>query len=116
MADQARDQLLFSYGALNSAELQLQAFGRVIDGEVDHLPGYTADYTEIEDTRFADLTGLTVHPMLRRTGNPMDKVFGRLLPLTEQELDALDQFQVSLFRRASVVLGSGRTAWIYVPA
>ncbi len=113
MAD-APDQLLFSYAALQSAELQLDTFGRILDWEPDVLPGYTADYVEIEDSRFTDLTGMTVHPRLRATHNPIDKVIGRAMWVTEAELDAADQFEASMFRRKRVELASGRSAWVYV--
>ncbi|GAA2007112.1 gamma-glutamylcyclotransferase family protein [Microbacterium ulmi] len=110
------DQLLFSYGALQNPHLQLATFGRVVESEPDILPGYTADYVEVPDGRFTDLTGLTVHPQLRATGNARDKVIGRVLQLTEAELDAADQFEVSMYRRTPVTLASGRGAWVYVSA
>ena len=36
--------------------------------------------------------------------------------MTEAELDASDEYEVSLYRRAAVMLASGRTAWVYVSA
>ena len=41
-------QLLFTYGTLQHAEVQLDTFGRLVAGEPDALPGYTVDYVEIE--------------------------------------------------------------------
>jgi gamma-glutamylcyclotransferase (GGCT)/AIG2-like uncharacterized protein YtfP len=43
-------------------------------------------------------------------------VFGRVLRVTPEELDAADEYEVSLYRRASVVLASGIRAWVYVAA
>lgn len=108
------DQLLFSYGTLQYAEVQLDTFGRLVAGEADTLPGYTIDYAEIEDQRVVDVSGHSVHPVLRATGNPVDKVVGRVLHLTAEELDAADEYEVSLYRRVSVPLTSGRVAWVYV--
>ncbi|WP_194411058.1 gamma-glutamylcyclotransferase family protein [Microbacterium cremeum] len=108
------DHLLFSYGTLQRPEVQLDTFGRLLDGDDDVLPGYTVDYAEIEDQRVVDLSGLSVHPVVRETGNPLDKVVGRVLRVTEDELDAADEYEVTLYRRTSVVLASGRTAWVYV--
>ena len=108
--------LLFSYGTLQHPDVQLDTFGRLLDGEDDVLPGYTVDYAEIEDPRVVDLSGLSVHPIVRATGNPLDKVVGRALHVTEDELEASDEYEVALYRRASVVLASGRTAWVYVSA
>ena len=112
----AADQLLFSYGTLQQPEVQLDTFGRLLEAEDDVLPGYTVDYAEIEDTRVVDLSGLSVHPVVRETGNALDKVVGRVLWVTEDELDASDEYEVALYRRVSVVLASGRRAWAYVSA
>jgi hypothetical protein len=108
------DQLLFSYGTLQHPDVQLDTFGRLIEGESDVLPGYTVDYAEIEDRRVVDLSGLAVHPVVRATGSAHDMVVGQALWLTADELDAADQYEVSLYVRESVTLASGREAWVYV--
>ena len=113
---EAADELLFSYGTLQQPEVQLDTFGRLLDGDDDILPGYTVDYAEIEDPRVADLSGLSVHPIVRATGNPRDKVTGRALHVTEDELEAADEYEVELYRRVAATLASGRTAWVYVSA
>lgn len=110
----AADELLFSYGTLQQPDVQLDTFGRLLDGENDILPGYTVDYAEIADRRIVEVSGTDVHPIVRHTGNPLDKVVGMVLWVTEDELEAADEYEVSLYRRASVVLASGRTAWVYV--
>jgi hypothetical protein len=110
----AADQLLFSYGTLQIPEVQLDTFGRLVESEDDVLPGYTVDYAEIEDARVADLSGHSVHPIVRPTGNPLDKVVGKVLWVTEDELDASDEYEVALYRRVSVTLASKRAAWVYV--
>lgn len=108
------EQLLFSYGTLQLADVQLDTFGRLLEGFDDVLPGYTVDYAEIDDPRVVDLSGADVHPIVRHTGNPLDKVVGKALWVTEDELDASDEYEVSLYRRISVTLASGRDAWVYV--
>ena len=113
MAD-SPEQLLFSYGTLQDPEVQLDTFGRLLTVEDDILPGYTVDYAEIDDPRDADGSGLSVHPVVRATGNPLDKVLGKVLWVSENELDAADEFQVELYRRVEVHLASGRAAWVYV--
>ena len=107
-------QYLFSYGTLQHPDVQLDTFGRLVDGADDALPGYTVDYAEIADPRVVDLSGLTVHPIVRETGNPLDKVVGRVLRVTDDEIDAADEYEVALYRRISVVLASGLSAWVYV--
>lgn len=112
----APDQLLFSYGTLQNPEVQLDTFGRLVAGEDDALPGFTVDYAEIDDPRVVDLSGHSVHPIVRPTGNALDKVTGRVLWVTEDELDAADEYEVELYRRIEVTLQSGRAAWVYVSA
>lgn len=108
------EELLFTYGTLQFSEVQLDTFGRIVPGEPDVLPGYTIEYVEIEDLRVVEVSGLSAHPVLRHTGRAVDKVVGRVLHLTGDELDAADEYEVSLYRRISVLLASGRTAWVYV--
>lgn len=112
----AADQLLFSYGTLQQPDVQLDTFGRLVPSEDDVLAGYTVDYAEIEDHRVVDLSGVSVHPIVRETGNPLDKVVGKTLRVTEAELEASDEYEVSLYRRVQVTLASGRAAWVYVSA
>ncbi|WP_298743878.1 gamma-glutamylcyclotransferase family protein [uncultured Microbacterium sp.] len=114
MSEGPGDQLLFTYGTLQFAEVQLDTFGRIVAGESDTLPGYTIDYTEITDQRVVDVSGLSVHPVIRHTGNPVDKVVGKVLHVTLDEIDAADEYEVQLYRRERVMLGSGRAAWVYV--
>ena len=108
------DQLLFTYGTLQHAEVQLDTFGRLLAGERDALRGYTIDYAEIDDARVAEVSGLSVHPILRRTGNAIDTVVGTVVHITSDELDAADEYEVALYRRIAVTLASGRQAWVYV--
>jgi len=108
------DQLLFSYGTLQNPEVQLDTFGRLLADEDDALPGFTVDYAEIDDPRVVDLSGNSVHPIVRPTGNTLDKVTGKVLWVTENELDAADEYEVELYRRVEVSLQSGRAAWVYV--
>jgi hypothetical protein len=114
VSDASATEALFSYGTLRYPAVQHDTFGRLIDGDDDVLPGYTIDYTEIDDPRVVEVSGESVHPVLRHTANPLDKVVGRVLLLTEDELDAADEYEVSLYRRVAVALASGRTAWVYV--
>jgi hypothetical protein len=55
-----------------------------------------------------------VTPVVRATGNRLDRVPGRVLHLTEEEVEAVDEYQVELYRRERVMLSSGHAAWVYV--
>lgn len=105
---------MFTYGTLQQPEVQLDTFGRVIDGDPDVLPGFTIDYVDIDDPHVVALSGTSTHPILRATGNALDKVVGLTLRLTPDELDAADEYEVDHYRRVEVTLGSGARAWVYV--
>ncbi len=110
------DQLLFTYGTLQYPDVQLGTFGRLVESEPDAIERYTIDYVEIPDERVVELSGAAVHPIVRATGDPRDKVTGAVLRITESELMAADEYEVALYRRIAVPLISGREAWLYVPA
>lgn len=114
VSDGSGTESLFTYGTLQLPDVQLDTFGHRVDGDDDALAGYRLDWTDISDAHVAALSGLDRHPILRRTDDPRDRVFGRVLRLTPDELDAADEYEVSLYRRASVVLVSGIRAWVYV--
>lgn len=116
MTDAPVDQLLFTYGTLQQPDVQLDTFGRLVAGEPDWLPGYTVTYADIEDRRVVDVSGLSRHPVVRATGNRLDRVPGQVLQVTEEEIEAADEYEVALYRREAVRLASGRTAWVYVSA
>lgn len=114
--DDVPAHLLFSYGTLQLPAVQLDTFGRLIESDDDVLPGYTVDYADVGDARVVDISGQATHPIVRATGNALDKVTGRVLVVSQDELDAADEYEVALYRRVPAVLGSGRTAWVYVSA
>jgi hypothetical protein len=110
------DELLFAYGALQRADIQLDTFGRRVAAQDDVLTGYSRMYTDVPDHRIDTVAGPAVLPVLRRTGSALDKVVGVVLALTPDELDAADEYQPALYRRIIVTLDSGRRAWLYVDA
>lgn len=114
MSEEPGDILLFSYGTLRQPGVQLDTFGRLLEGEDDVLPGYTIDYIDITDPRVVAVSENAVHPIVRATGDPRDKVVGAALRVREDELEAADEYEVSDYRRVGVTLASGRFAWVYV--
>lgn len=108
--------LLFSYGTLRQANVQMASFGRLLEGTPDALPGYASVLTEITDPNVVATSGLKFHPIVVATGNPADEVPGMLFAITEAELAAADTYEVSDYKRIAVVLKSGKRAWVYVKA
>ncbi len=116
VSDASDMESLFTYGTLQLPDVQLDTFGHRVEGAEDALAGYRLEWTDIADDHVAQLSGHDRHPILRRTDDARDRVFGRVLLLTPEELDAADEYEVSLYRRASVVLVSGVRAWVYLAA
>src|ERR1700759_2702653 len=107
-------QLLFSYGTLRQHDVQLATCGRELEGYVDAIIGYDLDYVTITDPHVLATSGSDRHPILRPTDRPGAHVDGTVLAINEADLAAADHYEVDDYRRISVPLGSGATAWVYV--
>lgn len=115
-SDVTQMQLLFSYGTLQFKQVQIRTFGRELIGRDDVLSGYCLDSVKIEDPDVVDASGKSVHPIIRYTGAESDRVNGRILSLTDQELKHADAYEVDAYKRIHVTLVSGKTAWAFVEA
>lgn len=110
------DVLLFSYGTLRDPAVQKANFGRLLEGEDDALPGWETALVEITDPRVLAESGLTHHPIVRRSSDPGSAVSGTVFRITAEELAAADDYEVSDYARMRARLASGRLAWVYVAA
>lgn len=106
-------QRLFSYGTLQQKNVQLANFGRELKGQPDKLPKYRVDKILITDKRVLRESGQSVHPILKYTGNPQDRVMGTVFELTTEELMQADDYEVDDYQRIEATLESGITCWIY---
>jgi gamma-glutamylcyclotransferase (GGCT)/AIG2-like uncharacterized protein YtfP len=107
---------LFSYGTLQLERVQLETFGRLLYGTADALPGYKMESVEIKDADVLAKSALAFHPIAIPTGNNDDKIDGVVFEITAEELAHADAYEVSSYKRISVTLESGKTAWTYVSA
>jgi gamma-glutamylcyclotransferase (GGCT)/AIG2-like uncharacterized protein YtfP len=107
---------LFSYGTLQLEAVQLATFGRLLNGQPDHLPGYALSQLKIQDAAVVATSGKTHHPIVVRTGHARDRVEGTVLLITADELAHADAYEVKEYRRDRVALASGISAWVYVDA
>jgi gamma-glutamylcyclotransferase (GGCT)/AIG2-like uncharacterized protein YtfP len=107
---------LFSYGTLQQANVQLSTFGRLLNGSADTLPGYIVGELVITDPAVLAVSGKAIHPILRFTGKPTDRVNGSVFELSAEELIQADSYEVADYQRQVATLGSGITAWIYAAA
>jgi hypothetical protein len=106
-------ELLFSYGTLQQPEVQLATFGREVPGRRDAIVGHELDWITITDPHVIATSGSDRHPMLRPTDRVNAHVDGMALAISEAELAAADEYEVDDYRRISVPLRSGATAWVY---
>ncbi|RDI97528.1 gamma-glutamylcyclotransferase [Dyella solisilvae] len=111
-----RCELLFSYGTLQLERVQLESFGRLLDGEDDAMPGYRRTMVEITDPDVLRKSGERFHPIVAPSDNPADEVAGKVFRITAAELAAADRYEVSDYKRVTVRLRSGRKAWVYIQA
>jgi gamma-glutamylcyclotransferase (GGCT)/AIG2-like uncharacterized protein YtfP len=107
---------LFSYGTLQDSKVQLETFGRTLQGQKDVLHGYRLSFIEIEDEAVVATSGLTHHPIISHSGNPDDAIEGAVFVLTAAELEQADAYEAEDYQRVKVVLQSGDSAWVYVKA
>ena len=115
MSDE-RTVLLFSYGTLQRDEVQLSSFGRLLDGEDDAMVGYRQGTVEITDPEIIRVSGTRFHLVVEASDNPDDVVNGKVFRITEAELKAADEYEVSDYKRIHVQLRSGNAAWVYARA
>lgn len=106
-------QRVFSYGTLRLPAVQIALFGREVATTADTLPGWRLDWVAITDPDVIATSGSDRHPILR-PGDPADVVDGACLAIEDAELPAVDDYEVSDYRRIEVTLASGASAWVYV--
>jgi gamma-glutamylcyclotransferase (GGCT)/AIG2-like uncharacterized protein YtfP len=105
---------LFTYGTLQLEEVQLDTFGRRLQGRPDVLIGYRLTTITIEDEDFVVKSGTAEHRNLQFTGNASDFVEGTVFSVTMEELEESDAYEPEGYERVLVQLKSGTNAWIYL--
>jgi hypothetical protein len=116
MASQLDPVLLFSYGTLQLRPVQQAIYGRLLDGRKDALAGYRLEPLPIENAEVVRVSGLRVHTIACRTGDPADRIAGMVFALTPAELQLTDAYEVDAYGRIEVELESGKRAHVYVGA
>ncbi|WP_416878722.1 gamma-glutamylcyclotransferase family protein [Litorimonas sp.] len=106
--------LLFSYGTLQLPQVQIDTFGRLLDGEADELLGFSKTMMEITDPAVLVSSGARFHPIVARSNNSSERITGIVFDMSDEELEKADSYEVSDYKREIVDLASGRSAWLYV--
>ncbi|MCB9033726.1 MAG: gamma-glutamylcyclotransferase [Chitinophagales bacterium] len=105
---------LFSYGTLQLKKVQLENYGRILNGKKDVLYGYRIEDLLITDEIVLKKSEKNIHPVAVKTNHPNDFIEGIIFEITETELAATDQYEVSDYKRVLETFASGNQAWIYV--
>jgi len=105
---------LFAYGTLQLEKVQLETFGRKLDGEPDALHGYKLVMVTITDEDFVIESGTANHRSLQFTGNSTDVIEGFVFKVTGNELEQADSYEPEGYERVKVQLRSGANAWVFV--
>jgi len=105
---------LFSYGTLQKEQVQIETFGRLLQGEKDVLTGYKLKMLEITDPEVLRKSSQKYHPILEFSGNTDDEVEGVLFEVTEQEILQADEYEVDDYQRIETVFKSGKKGFIYI--
>ena len=107
---------LFSYGTLQNESVQLEKFGRKLEGSKDELLAYRLSMLEITDEKVVEISGERFHPVVEYTGDENDTVSGVVFSITPVELAKADEYEVDDYKRVRAKFKSGDEAWVYVSA
>lgn len=105
---------LFSYGTLQKEQVQIETFGRILQGQRDILTGYVLKMLEITDPEVLRKSNQKYHPILEFSGNSEDEVEGVLFEVTDEEILQADEYEVDDYKRVEAVFKSGKSGFIYV--
>ena len=107
-------EYLFSYGTLQQKNVQLENFGRILEGSKDVLQKYVVKELEITDETVLKISNKRFHPILFFTNNKKDEVKGTVFKITSSELLKADNYEVDDYEKVKAKLKSGIKSWIYV--
>ena len=107
-------EYLFSYGTLQKEKVQVELFGRKLHGSPDTLNGHKVSTIEIKDESFLAKDEDRFQKIAIISNNKNDSIKGIVFEITEEELLLADKYEPDGYKRVTVVLASGKAAWIYV--
>ncbi|MCI9844754.1 gamma-glutamylcyclotransferase family protein [Flavobacterium pectinovorum] len=100
---------IFSYGTLQSKEIQMQVFNKLLTGTPDQLTGY-----KLKDLQIEEEFGIENYFVATPSENPSDAVDGIVYSISSADLAKADQFESNAYKRVQIILKSGVVAWIYI--
>jgi len=110
------NEYLFSYGTLQKDKVQLETFGRLLQGSNDTLIGYKLSTVRITDDDVLSKSEQEYHLIAIPSEQETDAIDGIIFEITPEELLAADGYETDAYKREKLTFRSGRTAWVYVAA
>ena len=107
------NEYLFSYGTLQRERVQIELFGRTLQGSSDVLRGHKISTIEIKDEAFLSKGEDRYQQTVVPSENEGDTIKGTVLEVTKEELQLADRYEPENYKRIKIVLASGKEAWIY---
>jgi gamma-glutamylcyclotransferase (GGCT)/AIG2-like uncharacterized protein YtfP len=105
---------LFSYGTLQSKEVQQELFGRSPEAHADCLAGYKKESIKIKLDSNSNSRSVEEHVAIIYSGNDLDIIEGLVLSVSLNELEITDEYETNDYKRIQVTLQSGKASWVYV--
>jgi len=105
---------LFSYGTLQKETVQIELFGRLLNGAKDVLEGYKISSIEITDEAFLAKGEGKIQKILIPSKDDADVIEGTVFEISEAELRLADAYEPDNYRRVKVTLRTGKQAWVYI--
>ncbi|MEI9911041.1 MAG: gamma-glutamylcyclotransferase family protein [Bacteroidota bacterium] len=106
-------EYLFSYGTLQKDKVQVELFGRLLQGTKDTLEGYRLATIEIKDELFLSKGEEKYQLTLIPSTDSTESIEGTVFEISEEELLLADKYEPDNYKRIKVSLQSGKEAWIY---
>jgi gamma-glutamylcyclotransferase (GGCT)/AIG2-like uncharacterized protein YtfP len=106
-------EYLFSYGTLQKNNVQLDLFGRLLNGSKDVLKGYKSSIIEITDEVFLARGDGKYQRIAIHTNDKNDFIEGTVFEVTQEELLHGDKYEPGDYIRIKAELESGKEAWVY---
>lgn len=105
---------LFSYGTLQLEQVQIETYGRKLNGSKDILEFYRIEQLEITDKDVLSKSEQKFHPIAVKTLIKSDYIEGVIFEISESELIETDKYEVSDYKRVLETFKSGKQAWIFI--
>lgn len=109
-------EYIFSYGTLQEDKVQLELFGRLLNGAQDVLRAYKSTSIEIKDESFLSKGEQKYQLTAIPSNGKNDFIEGTVFEISEEELLLADRYEPDGYQRIEVELESGKKAWIYAAA